>query len=190
MTIRDEKWLAQWSDATEAARERLKARGQLPEDLDELSGPEADQPVKILTVSSRSLKVKREPKPMSRRTHAVILAGFTFLFFLPSWLLPALAFTALFLALSTWTILGPDRIGAMVSGYYGRLRDRDEGRAEEMRQRAATASAWIGDLLAALPESWTRGLYLPDFEPEPDPHEKLSEDPFERLGTNRTMPMH
>ena len=56
--------------------------------------------------------------------------------------------------------------------------------------RAATASAWIGDLLAALPESWTRGLYLPDFEPEPDPHEKLSEDPFERLGTNRTMPMH
>lgn len=190
MTIRDEKWLAQWSNAAEAARGRLKARGQLPKDQDDLCAPETAEPLKIMTVPNRAPRPGRKPGPMSRRTHALLLAGFTFLFFLPSWLLPALAFTAVLLMLSTWTLLGPDRVGAMVSGYYLRLRDRDEARAEEMRQRAATASAWIGDLLAALPESWTRGLYLPDFEPEPDPHEKLSQDPFERLGSSLRMPMH
>ncbi len=192
MTIRDEKWLAQWSEATEVARERLDARRKLSGEtgIGTLSEPASTEPLKIMTVPHRTPKPKPEPKPMSTRTHAMLLAGFTFLFFLPSWLLPALAFTTLLLALTSWTILGQDRINAMVAGYYSRVRERDEARAEHLRQRAAATSAWFANVIAALPESWTRGLYLPDFEVEDDPHEKLSEDPFERLYSDASMPMH
>lgn len=189
MTIRDEKWVAQWSEATEVARERVEARRQQSAvaGLQEMEHEEADAPLRIMTVPHRTPK---KHKPMSQRTHAAILAACTFIFFLPVWLLPAMAFTVLFLSLATWTLLGPDRIRGMVQGYYTRLRQEDENRAEALRERAAATSTWIGQLLAALPEEWTRGIYLPDFEPEDAPHAKLSEDPFERLHFNGRMPLH
>lgn len=186
MTIRDEKWVARWSEATEVARERVEARRQLSEP-DETPAEIEDAPLRIMTVPHRTPK---KHKPLSRRTHAAMLAACTFIFFLPAWLLPALAFTVLFLSLATWTLLGPDRIRAIVTDYYTRLREEDEARAEALRQRAAATSSWFGNLLATLPESWTRGLYLPDFEPEEAPHEKLSEDPFERLPAYGRMSLH
>ena len=52
---------------------------------------------------------------------------------------------------------------------------------QRLRKIAAWVSAGLSRLLARLPESWTRGLYLPDCEPG-EAKTKLPEtDPFDRL---------
>ena len=50
-----------------------------------------------------------------------------------------------------------------------------------MRSRAAKTSAAIGVIVDRLPESWTQGLYLPDFDEPDDLAEKWKSDPFDRL---------
>ncbi|PTR37549.1 hypothetical protein SAMN05216376_110206 [Mameliella alba] len=92
-----------------------------------------------------------------------------------------LAVMSLVAALALYFSIGPDRVQAWVVGRYDRLRDRDPDAADRLRKRAAAASKWLAVVIDKLPESWTAGLYLPDFDTPAEPHAKLERDPFERL---------
>lgn len=84
-------------------------------------------------------------------------------------------------ALVLYFSIGPDRVQAWVIARYDRLRDRDPTAADRLRRRAAGATRALARGLDKLPDSWTTGLYLPDFEdPEPVP-DRLKADPFDRL---------
>lgn len=85
------------------------------------------------------------------------------------------------LALVLYFSFGPERFRHWARNRYTRLRDRDPDAAERLRHRAATASAALGAVVDRLPESWTQGLYLPDFEEDDDLADKWTSDPFDRL---------
>lgn len=82
-------------------------------------------------------------------------------------------------ALLIW-MLGYDRISRMTLARYHAIQVSDPRHAEVLRQRAIRICNRLDALLAKLPETWTRGLYLPDFDPE-EPPEQFASDPFERL---------
>ena len=84
--------------------------------------------------------------------------------------------------------LGTDYTFATVDGcvelvvkWFDRLKARDPDKAERIRKRAAGVSNALNRGLERLPENWTRGLYLPDFETDGYVPEKLKVDPFEDL---------
>lgn len=110
------------------------------------------------------------------------LALFAVIFFVPSWVYPVLAACIIFLAITLYFAFGHDRVCSMILVWYRRLQQRDPEKAERLRVRAARISAWISRVADRLPERWTNGLYLPDFEPEVLP-EKMHSDPFERFYT-------
>ena len=92
-----------------------------------------------------------------------------------------MALVALMVALITYFSLGPDRVGEIVVARYQRLKSRDPARAEVLRKRAARTSARLSRLLDHLPERWTQGLYLPDFEEPAEQPAQMHNDPFDRL---------
>lgn len=102
------------------------------------------------------------------------------------WFILSLVFTGMLLTLITYFSLGPDRVGEMVAAWHARLRCRDLDRAEDIRRRAAFWSKHISAIVDRLPEKWTAGLYLPDFEEIPERPEKMKSDPFDRLATRET----
>ncbi|SEN80890.1 hypothetical protein SAMN04488077_1327 [Roseovarius tolerans] len=76
---------------------------------------------------------------------------------------------------------GPDQVQNWVISRYRRLAARDPDAAERIRRRAAAASQRLSAVIEKLPERWTAGLYLPDFEEPADLPEKWNSDPFDRL---------
>jgi len=76
---------------------------------------------------------------------------------------------------------GPERVQNLVINRYRRLRERDADAAERIRRRAAGASKRLSAIVERLPERWTTGLYLPDFEEPAELPEKWKSDPFEQL---------
>lgn len=79
---------------------------------------------------------------------------------------------------------GAERVETWVAHRYWQLRERDPVAAEKIRRRAARTSAFLSKLIAKLPESWTSGLYLPEFEEPTELHENLKSDPFDRLANH------
>lgn len=91
--------------------------------------------------------------------------------------------TAALVALIVYLSLGPDRVAMFAVERYQRLKARDPDRAEALRARAAAISRRLTSWLDRLPDSWTAGLYLPEFEEPAEPSEKMRNDPFERLAS-------
>ncbi len=81
----------------------------------------------------------------------------------------------------TWASVGSDGCVELVVKWFDRLKARDPDKAERIRLRAAAVSRALNHGIERLPESWTQGLYLPDFETDGYVPEKLKVDPFEDL---------
>jgi len=107
-----------------------------------------------------------------------LLAIFTIIF--PGYVM-LFVVLAVLSVLIAWLTLGPDRASEMVANWHSRLAARDPERAERLRRRAARVSAVITSSVDRLPDSWTTGFALPDFEPMDAPPEKLKDDPFDKL---------
>lgn len=99
-------------------------------------------------------------------------------------LIPGLSLFFLTMVTIVYFSLGPDRVTELVLDRYQRINQRDPEKAMRLRNGAAQMSARAAVWIDRLPPRWTRGLYLPDFEDEPKPHEKLSTDPFDRLASD------
>lgn len=97
------------------------------------------------------------------------------------WLFPVLFVATCIILVTTFFALGPDRVSDLVVGAYHWLDKRDSSRAEALRLTAKSLSRRIERWAGYLPERWTGGLYLPDFEPDGIDTSKLRNDPFERI---------
>lgn len=118
-------------------------------------------------------------RPEAAREFATaLLAVYTILF--PGYVALYLVL-AILSAVIAWLTLGPDRASELVVNWHARLAQRDPERAEMLRLRAARVSATITRWVDQLPDSWTTGFTLPDFEPTGAVPEKLKDDPFEKL---------
>lgn len=84
-------------------------------------------------------------------------------------------------AFITWASVGNDGCVELVVVWYDRLKARDADKAERIRLRAAAVSRGLNHGIERLPQRWTHGLYLPDFETDGYVPEKLKVDPFEEL---------
>lgn len=84
-------------------------------------------------------------------------------------------------ALITWASVGNEGCVELTAAWFNRLKARDAAKAERIRARAAAVTRGLNRGLERLPQSWTQGLYLPDFETDGYVPEKLKVDPFEEL---------
>jgi len=118
--------------------------------------------------------------------------------FQPSWKLSCAILLAAALVAGPWLVvgfvaliavcgtlialcLGGDRRRALSGWVWTRYRTRFPDQADRLNTHSQRISDRMGRLLDRLPARWTAGLYLPDFATTSIPHEKLSEDPFDRL---------
>lgn len=92
---------------------------------------------------------------------------------------------ALVMGLVLYFSFGPDRAQEWACNRYQGLRERDPDGADRLRRRAAVASKKLSEIVEKLPESWTTGLYLPDFEEPEELPEVFNTDPFERLAMQK-----
>ena len=92
-----------------------------------------------------------------------------------------LVLISLLVALIAYFSIGPDRVAQMIAAWFTRLKTRDPDRAEVLRSRAAKLSTLLGAVVDRLPERWTQGLYLPDFEEPSEQPPEMHDDPFDRL---------
>lgn len=83
----------------------------------------------------------------------------------------------------TWFTLGPDESAERIVAWHARLAERDPEKAETIRLRAAKVSRFVTKIVERLPDHWTTGLVVPDFEPSQDLPEKMKDDPFARLAS-------
>ena len=118
-------------------------------------------------------------RPDAPRLLAIVLLAAAFI--AKPWFVVFLAVFAVILAVSVAAYLGFDTVAERIALWHERLSQRDPDRAEAIRARAARASKVASKLIARLPEHWTEGLYLPDFEKGEPPSAKLKDDPFEKL---------
>lgn len=114
-------------------------------------------------------------RPDAPRILAILLLV-TFVLLKP-WVFVSL-FAAILVTLAVvYLSVGPDRLRRLVLAWFHRLQRRNPERADAVRQRAARIGARVSSLLERLPETWTFGLYVPDFEQPP----QNAPDPFDRL---------
>lgn len=118
-------------------------------------------------------------RPDAPRIFALVLLA-VFLLYKP-WQVFFLALFGVAIIAITYFSLGPERCAELVAAWFEKLKARDPEKAEQLRQRAIRMSQWASKTLALLPERWTAGLYLPDFQPGGEMPEKMKSDPFDRL---------
>lgn len=118
--------------------------------------------------------------PMTPRVLAVLVFLTTFLLY-PVMTL-AMLFVVGLIGAIVYLSVGPERIEAFAARRFERLQKRDPERADVLRKRAIRVVAILNKGIDILPERWTSGLYLPDFEDSSIQPDKLGADPFERLG--------
>jgi hypothetical protein len=80
-----------------------------------------------------------------------------------------------------WSSVGSSGMRELVILWHRRLKLRDPDKAERVRLRAAGVTRALNHGLERLPQSWTRGRFLPDFETEGYVPENLKVDSFEEL---------
>jgi hypothetical protein len=181
---------------TEAVRKLILEEDELPTPRDEptrvVSGDSAGRPrsdtgrtgpmgvpriaIVLIRLAARLLR-----RPDAPRLIAIMLLVIAFL--MEPWFLLTLLVLGMLTTQVAYFSLGPDRVSELVVAWYDRLRQRDPERAETIRRRAARSSKQISAIIERLPDKWTTGLYLPDFEEPPELPEKMKSDPFDRLAT-------
>lgn len=133
-----------------------------------------------LAARAAGLAVLRHPQTPRRAGMAVIAC----VIIVYPWLIVTLLVLTVLVSAIAYLTLGPDRVGERVAAWHAGLRARDPERAETLRRRAAAVSRFMSVLAARLPDRWTSGLYLPDFEDTADRPEILNSDPFDRLSVD------
>ena len=92
-----------------------------------------------------------------------------------------LLFVTVMAGVIVYLSVGPEDVERFAMRRFEKLRVRDPERAERLRQRAIRVVGVMNSVIDRLPERWTSGLYLPDFDGTNEQPEKLQSDPFERL---------
>jgi len=103
------------------------------------------------------------------------------------WLRPGLVFGTLFvltaIGLLAYVGFGPEKSQAAIARVYHAYLRRFPERGERLRRRLDRIATRVDGLLDRLPDSWTSGLYTPDFSaPEERDNDENGPDPFDRLG--------
>lgn len=147
--------------------------------LPSFSGGIVSMWVKGAAVASGRLTVRFFRRPDAPRLMAIMLLVIIFL--AEPWFVLTVFLLAILTALVAYFSLGPDRVTELVVAWYDRLRQRDPDRAATLRHRAASCSKKMSEIVERLPDRWTTGLYLPDFEEPPELPKKMKSDPFDRL---------
>lgn len=122
-------------------------------------------------------------RPDMPRYLAVLLLGYLAVFHTGT--VVFIACMTMLLGLVLYFSFGPDRVRDWAVARYIRLRNRNPKAAERLRCRAAKASHAVGSVVDRMPERWTTGLYLPDFDEPDEGSERWKADPFERLAREK-----
>lgn len=137
-----------------------------------------------LTLVQRAVKAVKEFRPTRKQ-----IALFTLLVVMVwrPWLIPGLVFVLFWVGLIAYLTLGPDRISEIAAARWEWFQRRHPERAEAMLGKVQRGADRVDGWLARLPESWTDGIYLPDFGRSASESGALDDqpDPFDRLAAER-----
>lgn len=144
----------------------------------------AENPSRTLTRFIGRLRRAVAGVPRPRRRQVAIVAVALAILLWPLQILAFMLLTVITLLVCYWT-LGHERAVELTAQTMEWLEARSPAVASRLRQGAQRFGKAVFALVARLPERWTEGLYLPDFEPHSEPPEKMRVDPFERLVEDR-----
>ncbi|SDC48375.1 hypothetical protein [Ruegeria marina] len=130
------------------------------------------------TASDRMRRLLPDGPPRWRVSLAILVLAI-----LIGWPILFLVFFCLLLALLVvpYLTIGHDRAMEIAAQGYDLLSRYSPRHAEQLRDWAVNRTTAMEQWLSYLPERWTDGLYLPDFESGVTPPEKMQTDPFDRL---------
>ncbi|MFD0859175.1 hypothetical protein [Roseovarius aquimarinus] len=173
--------------ARRAAREREAAEARLGETRARYGAePQtAPQPVEDLRAAARFRLPALPTVPAIPRRARQALAALGVLAVI--WFRPFEVFLALCIALTLCLAgvlaLSSDTVSNALVRVYRWRHARSPARAERMRRRLDALAMRIDNVLDALPERWTTGLYMADFSREAlgVDHDRDAADPFDRL---------
>lgn len=152
--------------------------------LDDAEQPEAANESPGKTDGQTEIKSGRRwlrlPKYQPKWTHTMAVLGVTVMLAEPL-LLPLLALLFFVSVIIAYFTIGHDRFFEMVLYGFEKLKKWRPQLAEKVMLRAKKWSARMTRIAAWLPESWTRGFYLPDNTAPEDLPDKMRQDPFEKL---------
>ncbi|UYV36397.1 hypothetical protein N4R57_15450 [Rhodobacteraceae bacterium D3-12] len=137
--------------------------------------------VSNLTLTQRALKAVREFRPTRKQ---IALFAFLVVMVWRPWLIPAVVFVLFWVGLIAYLTVGPDRIAEISAARWDWFQQRYPDRAANLRGKVQRGADRVDGWLARLPESWTDGIYLPDFgrsaaeggtlDDQPDPFDRLA----------------
>lgn len=169
-----------------AKEEESMAKEDVPPPAKQLDVVETDTPP-----DPDAAKAEPPPTSMVRRfgakvtyspkwTHSAAILVLALMLGWP-WFLPIMLGLICVTILITYLTLGHDRFFEICAAGFVRLKKFSPEFAETLRHRAEKLMMRLNRIVARLPERWTQGLYLPDFAPASDTHDKMRQDPFEKL---------
>ena len=170
-----------------AGAERPSERAATPTPNPETPAPTPKRESRVARLALAALEQVKAFLAQPEAPRRLSLALLVLIVFLRPLAVLGMALVALMVGLITYFSLGPDRVAEMVVAWYRRKKEADPERAEEIRARAARVSQRLGKIVDRLPERWTQGLYLPDFEENKPLPECLTGDPFDRLIPQREL---
>jgi hypothetical protein len=170
----------------------------LKEQEAELQPPKGDRKnrtAKVTTEKKHRVAAKPIFQPLMRRFWAfarahpptrkqILIGASVLLILLRPWLVFWVILLALVLLVIVYFSLGPDACAEKTVKSYQWIAGRWPETAEKLRRSASTLFKRIGVLLDKLPERWTEGIYLSDFDvsetqamsdDQPDPFDRLTE---------------
>lgn len=134
-----------------------------------------------LTLVQRMLKAVKDFRPT--RKQIALFALLVVMVWRP-WLIPGLVFVLFWVGLIAYLTIGPDRIAEICAARWDWFQQRHPERAATLQGKVQRGADRVDGWLARLPESWTDGIYLPDFgrsaaqggalDDQPDPFDRLA----------------
>ncbi|MDQ2091231.1 hypothetical protein [Marimonas arenosa] len=164
--------------ATRGAEPHAQTQPELPHSTASFNAVAPDRIVDRLKARIASYEPKRK--------HSAVLLLLAVMIWKP-WLIPGLLFLGLWIVLIAYFTLGPDRVTELVLVFWEWFSKRRPETAQRVLERVQRGADRVDGWLTALPESWTDGVYLPDFgrSAAVSQTEAMDADPFDRLQSER-----
>ena len=158
-------------------------------------GERKNRTAKVTAEKKQRVAAKPIFRPLMRRLWAfarahpptrkqILFGALVLLILLRPWLVFWVVLLTLVFLVIVYLSLGPDACAEKTVKSYQWIAGKWPETAEKLRRSASTLFKRIGVLLDKLPERWTEGIYLPDFDvsetqavsdDQPDPFDRLAE---------------
>ncbi|WP_299355822.1 hypothetical protein [uncultured Shimia sp.] len=182
-------------DVQQRASERLNRKdGDVPVGMIPNTTPETPQKTKTSKKEWRRLTIVegapgRAVRRFSRKPRNIAIMLLIAIAVWRPWFIPIFTLVVFLLLGLLIAFLGTDRVAAIVSWWYNRLRRRNPQRAKRLLKRGNRLLMSVEWLADRLPPSWVHGFHIPDLEGalEPPVDDEKLKSRFEKIAAQEQV---